>query len=160
MTPSTAQQSLMHQFYCLIHSSGFALSKKRTLMTSVMGYEKWSWRVVGISEEAIRAIAKHGYRKPPRTLARDHVKPRAETYTKIFEGDLMPLEEWWLWVWEHDKTVLMTNQEHTSRSISRVYEIDWTLGLFQCAGLAGWSQTKAKEGTFLKNLVDQYQISI
>ena len=127
-------------------------------MTAVMAYEKWSWRVVGITEDAIKAIASNAYRKPPRSLARDHIQPRAKTYSKIFEGPLMPIEAWWPWVWEHDKTILMTNSEHNSREVTKVYEVDWRLGLFQSAGLAGWYQTKAKEGAFVEGLVTQFNI--
>ena len=160
MTPTAEQQEAIYEFYCLIYSSNFAQAKKRTLMTSVMCYEKWSWRVVGITENAVRAIARNNYNKPKKILARDHVNPRAETYSKIFSGDLMSLHDWWSWVWERDKTVLMTNDEHHSRAISRVFEIDTSLGLFQCAGLVGWNQTKEKEGAYVESLVRIYGIEL
>jgi len=129
-------------------------------MTSVLAYEKWSWRVVGITEEAVRVIANNNFKRPVKQLARDHTHSRAETYTKIFNGELMAFEEWWAWVWEHDKTILMTNNEHHSRLVSKIYDIDWTLGLFQSAGLVGWYQTKEREGSFLQKLIQDYNIKI
>jgi hypothetical protein len=160
MQPTIEVQQTIYEFYKLIYGSDFALTKKRSLMTSVMAYEKWSWRVVGITEDAVRIIAANGFRRPSKQLARDHTKPRAETYSKIFNGNVMEFDEWWEWVWEHDKTILMTNNEHHSRIVSKIYDIDWKMGFFQSAGLVGWYQTKEREGAFIKQLIRDFNIRI
>lgn len=160
MKPSTEKQKTLYDFYKLLHGSDFELMKKRSVMTAVLGYERWSGRVVGITEDAVRAIALNNYRKPSRQLARDHSQPRSHTYTRIFDGSIMPFNDWWDWVWEHDKTTLMTNEEHHSHNTSTVFSIDPTLGLFQSTGLAGWYHTKAKEGEFVKQLVVTHKIQV
>ena len=160
MLPTTTEQQVLYEFYQLIYNSHFALPKKRSLMTAVLGYERWSWRVVGITEAAIKVIAENKFRKPSRLLARDHTTPRSATYSKIFSEDMLPLSDWWEWVWEHDKTIMVTNIEHHSNTRSRIFEIDWTLGHFQSAGVAGWAHTKSREGDFVRQLVELHEIKI
>ena len=79
-------------------------------MTAVLGRQAWSWRVVSISEAAIKAIAKNKFNKPSNMLERDHIKTRNETYKRIFK-EKMPFKEWWDWVWENDKTTLITKED-------------------------------------------------
>ena len=160
MTPDSQMKELIYKFYCLIYESDFSLAKKRALLTAVMAYEQWSWRVVGITEDAIRVIARNGFRKPKHALARDHTQPRAITYTKVFCSGLMPFEEWWNWIWTHDKTILMTNKEHNSKNVSKVYPVDPGVGLFRSTGLVGWRHTIAIEGEFVRQLTNQYSIKI
>ena len=95
--PTEPQKLAMYEIYKLIHSSHFSPAKKRSVMTATLGYETWSWRVVGITEEAIKAIARNNYRKPSGVLVRDHTHPRSETYKAIFDDAQTPLsfEDWW-----------------------------------------------------------------
>lgn len=158
--PTDAEKELIYRIYDLIYSSHFSLSKKRSLMTAALGYETWSWRVVGITEEAIKAIARNNFNKPSKMLARDHTQPRSVTYTEIFDKEkMMSFTEWWNWVWEHDKTTLMTNEEHHTQRISKVYGLDPALGYFVDGETAGWYQTKGREGAFLKELCEKHSIS-
>lgn len=156
--PSDEEKELIYRIYELIYSSHFTLPKKRSLMTAALGFETWSWRVVGITEEAIKAIARNNFNKPNKTLARDHMQPRSETYTKIFK-EKMSLQTWWNWVWEHDKTILMTNEEHHTQKISKIYDLDPAWGYFVDEETAGWYQTKGREGAFVKELCEKYSIS-
>jgi hypothetical protein len=96
--PTDGEKTLIYKIYELIYSSHFTLPKKRSLMTAALGYETWSWRVVAISEEAIKAIARNNFNKPSNILARDHTSSRSETYTKIFE-EKMSFQTWWDWIW-------------------------------------------------------------
>jgi hypothetical protein len=155
--PTDGEKTLIYKIYELIYSSHFTLPKKRSLMTAALGYETWSWRVVAISEEAIKAIARNNFNKPSNILARDHTSSRSETYTKIFE-EKMSFQTWWDWVWEHDKTTLMTNAEHHSKKISKVYSLDHSLSYFVGTDVAGWYQTKAREGEFVRKLCEDNSI--
>ncbi len=157
--PAEAEKRNYYAIYELVFDSHFSLSKKRSVMTAVLGYEAWSWRVVGITEDAIRAIAKNNFNKPSRVLARDHRLPRVTTYNKLFEAKL-PFAEWWDWIWDNDKTTLMTNEEHHSQKISKIYELDPYQSYFVDAEVAGWHQTKAREGALVKKMIEQYAISI
>lgn len=130
-------------------------------MTAILDYETWSWRVVGITEEAIKAIARNNFNRPIRMLARDHTLSRRETYNRVF-SEKMPFDEWWNWIWENDKTILMTNEEHRLIHIqqpSKVYEIDPNLSYFVNGEVAGWYQSIAREGEFIRNLCEEYNIT-
>ena len=57
--PSVNKIEWMYKFYLLAYESQFSLPKKRNLMTATLSYELWGWRVVGISPNAVIAIAKN-----------------------------------------------------------------------------------------------------
>jgi len=156
--PTEDEKRLYYRFYELIFGSHFALAKKRSVMTAALGYEAWSWRVVAITEKAIKAIAHNNFKKPSNVLARDHRHPRAETYNKIF-AELMPFEAWWKWVWDNDETILMTNEEHHSQQISKMYAVNPNDNYFVNGDTAGWNHTKGREGAYVKSLCDQFSIA-
>lgn len=151
--PTMEKKKLIYEFYNLIYKSEFDMPKKRTLMTAVMGYEKWCWRVVGITKDALKAIADNGL-KLPTGLQRDHFKQsRAETYARIFQTKL-PFADWWKIVWENDETILMTKKQHDkhkSVNAKDIINIDYKLGYFRDASV-GMHYTKKREGEFIKGL--------
>lgn len=125
-------------------------------MTAALGYETWSWRVTGITKNAVLAIARNGYKKPSKMLSRDHGRPRSETYSEEFFAKAMPIQEWWDWVWKNDETTLMTNEEHRNPSLrSEIYPLDPTENYFVDTEVAGWHQTKTHEGAMKKNWLSQ-----
>jgi len=158
--PSEEQRKEMYSFYVAIYESSFALSKKRSVMTAVLDFQRWSWRVVGISEEAIKLIALEDYKKPVGKLARDHSIPRSVTYSSIFQDSLLEFDAWWALVWENDQTVLVTHEQHRMGDRGRIFDIDWQLGYFESGGLAGWKHTKRREGRFIEELVERHAIKI
>jgi hypothetical protein len=159
--PTEAEKKELYKLYEIIFDSHFSLTKKRSLVTAVLSYETWSWRVVGITEEAIKVIARNNFKKPSKALARDHSPPRVETYNKVFEAK-MNFDDWWQWIWENDKTTLMTNKEHQAiktQPTSYVYKINPSDNYFIDAGLVGWYQTKSREGAFIKDLCEKHSIN-
>lgn len=160
MEPSIDIKRAIYEIYKLIYASPFTMLKKRSLMTAALGMEEWSWRVVGISKEAVIAIARNGFKKPSRALARDHRITRAQTYSLIFGDRLYDFDEWWCLVWENDKTTLITNEEHHANQIGEVFSIDLSLGLFRDAGMVGWKHSVKLEGQFVKNLIEKHNLAI
>lgn len=159
--PNDEEKKALYKFYEIIFDSHFSLSKKRSLITAVLSYETWSWRVVGITEEAIKVIARNNFKKPSKALARDHSVPRVETYNRVFEAK-MNFDDWWRWIWEHDKTTLMTNKEHQSiktKPPSLIYPINPSDNYFIGGLLIGWHQTKSREGAFIKDLCEKHSIN-
>lgn len=159
MAPSDEVKRQIYQFYKLIYESNFTFAKKKTLMTAALGMEEWSWRVVGISKNAVIEIAKNNYKKPAKKLARDHQVTRAETYAQIFGTKEYEFNDWWNLVWENDKTTLITNEEHSSHVISEIYPIDLGLGLFRDSGMVGWKHVLKNEGAFIKSLCEKHKIT-
>lgn len=161
--PTQKEKRLIYEIYLLLCSSHFSHAKKRALMTAALGYETWSWRVTGITKNAVLAIAdpRNNYRKPSKTLSRDHGRPRSETYSKEFFAKPMPIQKWWDWVWKNDATTLMTNEEHRNPSLrSKIYPLDPTDSYFVCAEVAGWHHTIEHEGEMIRQLIRDKRIRI
>ena len=69
-------------------------------------------------------------------------------------------EDWWDWVWESDKTTLMTNDEHNNRKVrSTIYPLDPKDNSF-CSEVVGWHHTQKHEGTMIKKLIEDNGIDI
>ena len=119
-------------------------------MTSILGRQEWTWRVVGITEEAIKTIIGDNYKSDTkRKLQRDHYyQDRNETYKQIFEK-FHPYEDWWNKVWDNDRTILMTKSEHSLKKKIKIYDLDWKLGLFRANGI-GFKYAQGREGFYIK----------
>lgn len=153
MQPELSRIENFYEFYKLIYTSPFDRGKKRMVMTSALGYESWSWRVVGISRDAIFEIKNNNFKHPAKKLSRDHKIPRSKFIDSLFDENLQPLDIWWSKIWENDQTELITNIEHKSGVRSKIFSIDPSLCLFQSEGIAGWKHTKKKEGEFIRHLI-------
>jgi hypothetical protein len=154
--PSQNKIEWMYKFYLLAYESDFGLAKKRNLMTATMSYELWGWRVVGISPNAVRAIANNNY-KLPTGLQRDHhIQSRRDTFNKIFEKKY-DKEEWWNEVWENDVTLLMTKEEHQKKLITQsdCFEVDYRQGFFRNKAGPGMLYNRAIDGEFVKSLFEK-----
>ena len=160
--PNLEMKQQMYEFYKMTFNSCFTERKKINLMTSISGWEKWSWRVVGITQNAINEIhSNNGNSKVTKLLVRDHFfQGRSETYKKML-SKLLSFEEWWSEFWENDRTILMTKVEHNKiekikkdegnlkETKSQIYELDWKSGLFQSGNVAGFLFAKKYEGDFI-----------
>ena len=152
--PSKNKIECMYKFYLLTYDSNFSLAKKRNIMTAVLSYELWAWRVVGISPNAVKAIAKNNFNLPI-GLQRDHwKKTRKDTFDKIFKSKFT-LDDWWKEVWENDVTLLMTKDEHHNKLITEndCFEVDYKQGYFRNKAGPGMHFKKSFEGEFVKSLI-------
>ena len=161
--PSEKTKNEIYEFYIKIFDSSFDVQKKRNLLTSIAGWEPWSWRVVGITAKAVGEIVKvMGHYKVKSNLIRDHFfQTRADTSRNMLKKKL-DFESYWKEFWENDRTVLMTKLEHNyiestkkdDRTILKkfknsIFEIDWRLGHFQSNKVAGFRYSKKREGIFI-----------
>ena len=123
--PSENIRKQIYQFYCKIYDSSFDIQKKKNLLTSIAGWEKWSWRVVGITANAVgRIIDEDGHARVKSELVRDHFfQGRSKTYENMLKKKL-DYESYWKEFWENDRTILMTKEEHNKIEIKKRYNID------------------------------------
>ena len=129
------------------------------LISTILGYEDWAWRVVGISKEALRICKENDYKRP-KGLVRDHENERKETYEIMIEEKLSK-EIWWKYFWERDKTRILTSEEHinvNSFNKENLIKINWKNGYFQSRGYAGFNFRKSIEGEFVKQLYEKHNI--
>ena len=154
--PSDQIKKELYSIYESILKSSVSLNKKERMLNSIFGFEPWSWRVVGISKEAIKEFKDNNFNYKSGTFQRDHYfQDRYITMRKMLEK-LMPLGDWWNWFWENDKTILITKTEHNKKSYDYerdIIPIDWTLGYFESGPILGFKYAKKREGEFLKTLI-------
>jgi hypothetical protein len=159
--PSNQVKKELYNIYQSMFESSVSLNKKEKMLNSVFGFEPWSWRVVGISKEAIREFKDNNFNYKSGTFQRDHFfQARYITLRKMLEK-LMPINEWWNWYWENDKTILVTKTEHNKKSYKfdkDIIEIDWTLGYFESGSTMGFNYTKKREGEFIKTLIEDNKL--
>jgi hypothetical protein len=88
--PSQQIKEQIYKFYIQIFDSSFDVQKKKNLLTSIAGWEEWSWRVVGISVSAVgKILDKNGHASVKKELVRDHFFPgRSETYNNMLKDKL------------------------------------------------------------------------
>ena len=157
--PSENKKREMYQFYTQIYDSSFDKQKKKNLLTSIAGWEKWSWRVVGITANAVgRIIEKKGHASVKKELVRDHFfQSRSKTYENMLKKKLN-FDDYWKEFWENDRTILMTKEEHNlpNWKMNVVYgangnilDLDWRYGYFTSNKVAGFHFTYKKEGDFI-----------
>ena len=159
--PNDKIKEELHNIYKAILESSVSSNKKEKMLNSVFGFEPWSWRVVGISKIAINEFKNNNFNYKSGTFQRDHYfQARYVTLRKMLEK-LMPLDDWWNWYWENDKTILVTKTEHNKKSYNfnkDIIEIDWSLGYFESGSTLGFNYTKKREVLFLKSLIEEHKL--
>ena len=159
--PSEPIKKQIYELYCAIYKSTLSPNKKEKMLNSIFGYEPWSWRVVGISKNAIREFAKNNFNYKSGTFQRDHhFQPRYVTLRKMLEN-IMPYDKWWPWFWDNDRTLLVTKEEHNKKSYDPkkdIISIDWQLGYFESGATMGFNYKKKNEGKFIEGLAKEHKI--
>ena len=159
--PSKKIKEEIYQLYTQIYDSSFDKQKKKNLLTSIAGWEPWSWRVVGITVDAVGYILENdGHARVKSKLVRDHFfQGRSKTYENMLVNKL-DFENYWKEFWENDRTILMTKDEHNKINTDKfvglwdfkedkIFEIDWRDGYFISNKVAGFHFTYKKEGQFI-----------
>lgn len=141
--------------YLLIRKMRAPTSKRYRMLGELFAVNPDAWRVVGITENALRVFAEHNFKRASRMgINRSHMVDRIKTYTTMLEGPLMECDKWWQFYLDTDKTILATSTENMGKGEwSTVYDIDPSLGLFKSQGFA-WKH-KDPEITFLKETLDK-----
>jgi len=134
----------------------FTRADATRMLTGLMGSRPWSWRVIGITSDALDIFSKNDFKRPAGQIQRGHRDDRASTARALFfERDIpMPLDEFFEFFLQRDQTVLMTKSENKHRpggEFPAFIAIDAQLALFPCGTLVGWQHRKA-EVDFLRAL--------
>lgn len=136
----------------------FGIHNMTRILTGLMGDRLWSWRVVGITPEALALFAEHEFNKPPKrgSVVRGHLHSRRLTTKALFDLDApLPLDQFFAVFLENDKTVLMLQEQNPSRGdhVPDYIEIDNPHAhYFPCGRLVGYLHEE-QEIEFLKKLV-------
>ena len=153
MIYTMTKEDFYHDFL-LIRKMRAPTTKRYRMLGELFAVNPNAWRVVGVTENALRVFAEHDFKRASRMgVNRSHLVDRIDTYTAMLEGPLMECEEWWDYYVDTDKTVLATSTENMGKGEwSKVYDIDTSLGLFRSQGFA-WRH-KDPEINFLKETIN------
>lgn len=115
------------------------------------------WRVVGITEQALKVFAKHDFKKVSKMgINRSHLQDRHRTYPYLFNENLS-FKEWWNYLKENNDCILATASENMKgNSGVKIISIDTNLNLFKSKGFS-WNHRLCQEGAYLKKLYEQNQ---
>jgi hypothetical protein len=126
-----------------------------TILTAIMGIENYSWRVVGITMEALDLLAAVDFNKNklPRSLCRGHKYDRIKTTKKLFNQEKpMQIDEFFKVFLRNDQTVIMLNKQNQSKDFPEYIKFDNPdAELFPNGSLMGWKHRK-KERDYLRQL--------
>jgi hypothetical protein len=140
----------------------FKDSRLTTIQTAVMGVENSGWRVVGITPEALKLLARVDFRKErvPRQLCRGHIVNRVQTTRRLFNRP-SPLgkNQFFEVFLANDRTVIMlVTQNKLGVAFPSYIPIrNPNAELFPNAGMIGWKHRSLERG-YLRELRRKYQM--
>lgn len=138
------------------HPDMFSISRCNVILTAVMGGHRYGWRVVGITEKALRHYAQNDFiQRPGNNIRRAHITPRVETAKKLLtENEPLSLEALSK-VWsECDVTVLCAEGENRAVVPGYIEFNNNECELFP-GRQVGWRHSK-DEIDFLKKLAQKH----
>ena len=144
----------LYKIYKSILDTSLNVKKKRNLLTYLFAWENWSWRVVGISVNALQKIKDNDF-VSNQGIVRGHINDRSKTYD-LLTSKTVEYEEWWKTFWDNDATELVTKEENGKKQTkSKIVEIDVSKGYFVSNGLVGFKFRKTAEGEYCRDIWKQ-----
>lgn len=109
-SPDSDTADFLYKNYLLLRTAPPSISKwSRQLGLESLASCKSSWRVIGISEAALRGIAAAGERTDQQ---RGHWYPRETRYRKLFGEEELDRDAFIKFFFEHDTTVIVTKAQN------------------------------------------------
>ena len=150
------KEILFHDFQ-IINKMRSPEPNKIKLLSTLFSINPNSWRVVGISSDALEIFEKNGFKKKSgMRINRSHITQRFSFYKSLLEKntDIEDSETFWNLYYENDMTILASASENMSYDQS-ICENAYVVPqderkLFQTSGYA-WKH-RDEEEEFLKDL--------
>jgi hypothetical protein len=153
-------RTALHSVYVAIFNAkqicpdGFRDNDTTRLLTALMGSKPWSWKVVGITLEALILFKENDFKRPPRLIQRGHKINRVDTARQLFDRSTPALlDEFFHIFLENDETVLMTAEQNRQKEVPKyiIFINNPNAKLFPSGTLVGW-QHRQIEIEFLREL--------
>lgn len=89
----------------------------RAFTSLCSAYNEFNWRVVGITQDAMKAFERVNFERIPNRkdgtpVERAHINKRYDWMDELFNKEWSSSEDWWNFIWENDRTVLATAKEN------------------------------------------------
>lgn len=148
----------IYDVYLAIFKLDFKLQRKCSIMTSLLGGDEWSWRVIGITINALNLLEKNQYKYLKSSICRAHIIGRLTSAKEVYDIDEpVSFEEFFQIYWNNDRTVISTKAENSNHiRLPLVVPIDYKLNLFPCGAVVGWKHRK-QEAIYLRKLHESYK---
>ncbi len=161
LDPTELKEVLFHDFQ-IIKKMRSPEANRVKLLSTLFSINPNSWRVVGITPEALEIFEKHEFQKKSgMRINRSHITQRFGFYQTLLDpkNKISGAEEFWNLYYENDMTILASASENMSADESifeRAYPVPQDeRKLFQTAGYA-WKH-RDEEEEFLKDLFKFHQ---
>jgi hypothetical protein len=154
------KEVLFHDFQ-IIKKMRSPEANKIKLLSTLFSINPNSWRVVGITPEALKIFEKYDFQKKSgMRINRSHIRQRYGFYQTLLDPDnkIQTAEEFWNTYYENDMTILASASENMSADQS-IFENAYPVPqddrkLFQTSGYA-WKH-RDEEEEFLKDLFQKH----
>jgi hypothetical protein len=136
--------------------------KKKDILRSLFIGENWTWRIIKISKRVVVECKKNNFKKPARRFERHHADEYefSKTASAFLKDKIMPFDDWVDYIEKHEKTYLLTKEEHANWEKNSkktvLYDVDLERNLFRNES-RGWKHQK-KEEEYIKELVAIYKL--
>ena len=142
-------KEVMYEGYVALYNLRVSTRTKHRMFSELTAENPDNWRVVGITEAALKEFAKNDFNRPT-TVCRAHTVERIQTSRDMFDGPLLDIDAWWELYTSRDQTVIATKSENM-RKEAEISAYDVPAGLFRTSGFAFKCGKPEKE--FLKSLI-------
>ena len=123
LTPSATESLTMHSFYLSMRE--LALSNTVPFLAVQRGFEAvmagflgiYTWRSTHITIAAANKIVEGNANEVQRAHGIGGRLGRYDRTLRLLTGSQLSFDEWWNFYIEHDKTVLITRDEHNSNQV-------------------------------------------
>jgi hypothetical protein len=150
-----------HSLYLAVHGAHaeaphiWTVSHCTRILTSIMSAKPFAWRVVGVTEAALKKFHELNYRYQSRHgLTRAHLRPRIETVRELLaRSEPMSQSEFIEYWFAHDRTVLCAVGENKT-IVPQFIEIENSDGSLFSSNRIAWQHGK-KERELLQTLYER-----
>ena len=153
-------KEVLHNDYQIIKKMRTPEGNKIKILSTLFSTNPNSWRVVGITPEALEVFKKHNFKKVSGMgINRSHLIQRHSYYKNLLNMEIPSQQEFWEKYYNNDITVLATSSENMKNSPSLIKESIHVptdhRSLFRTAGYA-WKH-KEEEESFLRELYIKFK---
>lgn len=137
--------------YLLVKKMQANEAVKKRILTELFSQGSNPWRVVGITENALKIFKKKNYKRESKMdINRSHIFSRNDTYDSILNEDFKSPEDFWNFYYSRDFTIFATTSENKTNLYSDIYFFGNSKNLFNSRGYA-WVHNNA-ECDFLRQI--------
>jgi hypothetical protein len=162
MSQYKSSKKSIYKLYGTLHEMDLEFGKKKDILRSLFVGENWTWRIIKISERVVLECKNNNFKRPTHRFERHHADEFefSKTASAMLGGSVMAFDEWVDYVDNHEKTYLLTKEEHHNwgkyAKEAILYDVELERNLFRNMS-RGWRHQKREE-EFIRELVANHKL--